>query len=425
MRSKINRTYTYGVVICGLVIVITLLVYLSDHVYDETTAFLFVFFIIVLQFMLGLYRDITLPSCLFSVFFMAFILVGFVFENILRGFSPLMFTAVIWSALAYTFFVYLFTGAHTKRTRAKIKLIHPSNFFSLVSILVAVVGVLCGLLFFLKIGHVPLFSNASPEERISSMQGNGYLLQPLRSAPIAAIACVFGTRYFKSGLLLFFVSNFLFLGTGFRGLFIQNLLYFILIYCLVNGKPFGYSYLIKSGVVLVGLIFVLGLIRGDGFIINSVLFKLLHAFSVSMLILKMVLTHFQDFKFGLTFLYKFSSVLPVENIEYTQWLATQLPLKFKGGVTPTLIGDFYINFGKLYWVSFLPLSWFLALLDKKIVAATRLTSLLMISTISMGIARSTTGGLSNTLFQTFLACVIVYILIAASRVKVRQESLLK
>lgn len=418
VRPKIIRTYTYGLVVCGLVFFSLVLLILSDQIYDITTAILFVFCIMFLQFMLGFYRDLTLPSCLFSVFFMAFILVGFLFENILRGFSPLVFKAVIWSSLTHTFFAYLFKGVHAKRARAKVKLDHPSKSFSLVAISIAVVGVLCGLLFFLKIGHIPLFSNASPEERISAMQGNGYLLQPLRSAPIAAIACVFGTRYFKSGLVLFFVSNFLFLGTGFRGLFIQNLLYFILVYCLVNGKPFGYSYLIKSGLVLVGLIFALGLIRGDGFLISSVVFKLLHAFSVSILILEMVLTDFEDFKFGLTFLYKFTSVLPLPNIEYTQWLTSQLPLKFNGGVTPTLIGDFYINFGNLYWVSFIPLSWFLALLDKKIVTTTRLTSLLMISTISMGIARSATGGLSNTLFQTFLACVIVYILIAASRVKV-------
>lgn len=415
--SQTNRTQRYGLGVITLSFICSISVILAHNV---TTLFLGICLLsglILLQFAIGMYKDMTRPSVLFSVFFMSFIILGVIFENILRGFSEVTFQAVIHSSLVYTFSLYVFQKNKPPRSRVKVKFVDNRKWLAIISFIISAIGILSGFLFFLKIGHIPLLSNASPESRISAMQGNGSLLQPLRSAPIAAIALTFGTSYKKTGLFFFFVSNSLFLGTGFRGFFVQNILFLGILYFLVNGRRLDYRHMFAFGIVIIFTVFSLGLIRGDGAIIASLGLKIAHAFSVSIYILEVTLDNFTEFKYGSTFLYKFTSILPIPNIEYSQWLTKQLPISFKGGVTPTLIGDFYINFGSGYFILFAPLAWILTRLDTQAVSTQRITSLLMISTISMGIARSVTGGLSNTIFQTVLLCFIIFILSIFSRMK--------
>lgn len=55
-----------------------------------------------------------------------------------------------------------------------------------------------------------------------------------------------------------------------------------------------------------------------------------------------------DFQYGYTYLINFLMLLPGPDLDFTLWLKEQVGITFSGGgLTPTIIGEFYINFGEI------------------------------------------------------------------------------
>lgn len=391
----------------------------GEYVENFIGAFLLILMIVTVQIISGFFYNLALPSNLFNLFFVFFILVGFIFENIIRGFSPQVFEIVMHSTVVVSLTFVIFRrrcAPITNKTYVKEIAIQELMIY-----IMCTIGILCGLFFYLKIGNIPLLGDTSPEARIKAMKGNGILLQPLRAVPVLAMLLFITTNHKTLAFFIFLIGNVLFLGTGYRGFFVQNLLHFWLIHCLVTRKRPSLSSSFIFGIIMLSLLFGLGFIRGDGAYLGSIAYKILHAFSVSIYILEIVLEDFNDYKYGLTFFYKFSGLLPVENIEFTQWLSENLPINFNAGVTPTLIGDLYINFSIYYWLAFIIIMLFLCRLDRKMTQTVSGTTIMFISILGMGLARAMTGGLSNTLYQVTMALVVIFIVYAAGKFKVRSH----
>ena len=397
---------------------------LSNLVTTLLEAYILFVILFFIQFLVGCYRNLSMPSNLFMYFFTLFLGVSLLIENYIRGFDIEVFNLVYASTISVTLAFVLFSNSLIRVDESKI-FKHNSVLMLVGCIILTFLGILTGLLFFIKIGTVPLLSNPTPEARIAYMSGNGSLLQPLRVAPIVAMVGYFGTRYKLLFIILFLISNILFLGTGFRGAFAQNILHFWIVNNLINRKEITITRALIFGIGLLLLVSLLGIMRGDGSQINSFLLKLISGITVSVFILGLVVEHFTNFQYGATFFYNYSMLLPGESVEYTSWLTTQLPINFNGGVTPTLVGDAYINFGVFTPLFFFVLGSFLRLLDYASWRINRIPYLVLITLIAFAIARASTGGLSNTLFHATFIGAIIFLLGVLSRIKIVQSGITK
>ncbi len=361
------------------------------------------------------FQDLKTPISLFNYFYFFFVVFGFFAEATLRGFDYHIGLMVLVSAVSYNFFLPFRSYQKKYIDRSEIG---NKMLVSQLSFAFCCLSVLASIIYFKKVGSIPLFSASSPEDRINAMTGYGYLLQPMRFGPVSAIILYFSLpeRSKKIGLILFLLTNLLLLGTGFRGTFFQNFILFLASVSVSRNINIGFYKSVKLGLVLILSVVMIGIFRGDGSIISSLTVKILHSVSVSIYILNTVIEHFEGIKYGATFFYKFSSILPMENIEFTQWLTTQLPINFSGGVTPTIVGDMYINFGGFYWAGMLLIGMISLYFEKLILQSNyNYLTIFLVLTISLGLARTATGGLSNTLFQTCLSCMFVLAFIMVSK----------
>lgn len=373
--------------------------------------------IAIMIFILKGFQDLKTPITLFNYFYYFFVVVGYFFETILRGFNPIIGFMILISILAFNFFL---PFRSYKKLEINRKKINNQYLISQLALLFCALAIFASFAYFAQLGNIPLFYDASPKSRIEAMTGMGYLLQPMRFGPIAAIILYLTVpcNYKKYALILFFVCNLFLLGTGFRGTFFQNILLLIISVSLVKNSEIGFFKSLKIGFLLIFFVISIGFLRGDSNLITSLGFKVIHSISVSTYILNLVVVSIDDFKYGATFFYKFSSLLPLENIEYTQWLTSVLPIDFNGGVTPTILGDMYINFGMNYWFAMVIFGLFVMYLEKIILRSScNFLVLFFILNVSIGIARSATGGISNTLFQTVLACLFIYAFIFISKIR--------
>ena len=408
-RNNILNEFVY-IVFC----IVSLVVYISlGNIIGYVICSLAL--IICVYFFKG-YVDLKLPISLFNYFYTFFVIVGFLVESLIRGFEFKSGTMVLFSFVFFNFFI-AFRSYDRDVVELEIKnkkLINKACYFF------CFLAILMSAVYFKKLGSIPLFSAELPEDRINAMTGMGYMLQPMRFGPIAALVLYLTLNEKKKrlGLFLFLITNVCLLGTGFRGTFFQNILLFIMVKSLIEKKQINVVKSLYIGVVLISFVIIIGMFRGDGTVINSLILKVAHAISVSNYILNIVVNNIFDYKYGITFFYKFTSILPIENIEYTQWLTKQLPIDFAGGVTPTVVGDMYINFGGYYWVGMI----FLGLISlhlEKIAIRNDCNKILIffIANLSLGIARSVTGGISNTLFQTFLSGALILVFFLISKLK--------
>ncbi|MCR9593118.1 hypothetical protein NB525_03715 [Vibrio alginolyticus] len=385
-----------------------LLTLLLHHIIQSVNSYVFsslLCFLILVAFK-G-FKDLKTPLSIFNYFYFFFVVFGFLCESFIRGFNYDVSSMVLISAFSFNLLLPFRSYEHKTSIRYNV---NNSRLLVQLSSVFCVFSIVCSLLYFKSIGSIPLFTAVTPEDRINAMTGRGHFLQPMRFGPISALILyiVLPRKSKYIGVVAFVICNVFILGTGFRGTFFQNLLLFIMTSSLVNGFTVNFYKSIKIGIVLITSVIGIGILRGDGAVISSFAIKIAHSVSVSIYILNMVVEHFNDFKYGMTFFYKFSSVLPVDNIEFTQWLTTQLPMNFSGGVTPTIVGDMYINFGRFYWLGMLAIGGSALYLEKVLLRnKTDDLVLFLVLNIALGLARTATGGLSNTLFQTTLSCIFI------------------
>jgi len=379
----------------------------------------------ILLLLVGLLNDFRKSTCLFNAFFLVFVVGGSIFHFSVRGFDETIafFIASFFALLNfsnYLFGIKLSNVNSVEQTDWKSRrtiILNASCYFFII------LGILFAVLFYLKIGYIPLLSGASPKERIEAMQGNGFYLQMLRFSIYASMIVYLVTKK-RVSLILFALTELLLLGVGFRGTVAQNIIIFLISVFFVKGKALTWKYAVVWS--LLGIIFIMIVANARGEIGDlTIAYSLLHTLSVSVSNFAFIYTHFNDFQYGGTFFYNFMMFVPGPNIDYTQWLAQQVPINFEGGITPTILGDLYVNFG-LFFVAFsVPISILLYGIDKELIlskySSLNPVKVLLIVNISVLLSRSITGGFSNQSLNIVLTTVFLSAMLVVSKLKIKSR----
>ena len=194
--------------------------------------------------------------------------------------------------------------------------------------------------------------------RTAALSGNGIIIYTME-LPIVIIPMVYDL-YFESKKLgkpqvscrtlvvMAIVSSFVLLFTGYRAPIMTMYICLIIMYAKKNN--ISGSKVVRYGIICMLAVFILGagrtLISGGGFAGAA---SFMTNFYVNNINLKYVFNTFPEkvpFQHGYTYLINLLMMLPGPDPDFTLWLKEQIGISFSGGgVTPTIMGEIYINFG--------------------------------------------------------------------------------
>lgn len=239
-------------------------------------------------------------------------------------------------------------------------LLRKSRGMYILGLFLSFVSIVAGFIYFYRAGFIPLFSSNKEEARVAAMSvsGNGYFLYLLAIGVVApSFMALF---YLRDGnpfrllsplFVLVLVSiAMLLLFTGSRRYVVWMFIYLLAVYHYVFRMIPVRRLLFFSGL---GLFFVVlfEIFRNPdsdttaGFLVASMYRLVIYTSN-----LEKVYSYFGDvgFMWGGTFFMDILTILPGKQIDYQSWLKELVGLEFEGfGIPPTVMGDFYINFGLL------------------------------------------------------------------------------
>ena len=321
---------------------------------------------------------------LFSVYHMAFIGLCPMFRAIRTGefvneqYVLILFSYILF-AIAYIFFYIKIVNKNSKeediisnKKDIKNELINDKTMLILIFGMLIVSTISSCI--YLFINKYILFSGSLNDGRITAMQGNGILVY-LSYLGIIATCMLFDFVLDKKIKLKPFIIIFLFIFAlqlifGFR----SRLITFVIILILMYNKKRGISWIkiITTGVIVIIALGVLGTLRDkasgneESKFIEEVCIILDNGSTNIQYILNAVPDKI-PYQYGYTFLINIIMLKPGPDLDFTLWLKEQLRMQYSGGgLTPTLVGEFYINFGIIgIYIGFIFLGIIAAWLEKK------------------------------------------------------------
>lgn len=289
------------------------------------------------------------------------LLIFSVFYTVLLAFGPMILyiegfsyykTVGNYIIISYLCFAigYHYGGRKIKHKSYKIFLPtnKPKSVF-IVSLMVFCVAISAYSLYFVR-NWSAIFITDLEKGRVAAMAGNGLLLW-LGSLIWLSVYMLYeqsliNGKYKMSTCLIFAISVAFSILLGFRSALVNPIL--VMFFMRNKKKEISIVKMIALAMALFVFVGVYGAIRGG---VGSSFDSLLHEFKVSSVNLNNILETFPkriEFQLGSTYLLDFRSLIDDEVSGTTMWLKNALKLSFSGGgVTPTLIGEFYINWGIL------------------------------------------------------------------------------
>lgn len=320
--------------------------------FQPLDAALYVELYIIVAFVLLMKSRLRLssPAFIFMAFYTLQMGLGPIFEIVSgRGLPSLVspFIDVLWPLAVYVLGYCIADVFHLpKRKKSKSS---PPIYIGTDTLWWAyAICILAGLVYVLKIGLNP-FSDSFNDDRIASQSGMG-IFTYLNGALIVILPLLFervldnqlGKKKFFGAL---FVALMIFVLRGSRGLCMTPL--FLMGMLIDIRKPIKWKTIVRFGLVCLVVVSVMGSMRsGNGStfidsIINTTcnhvenLNRVYGAFKYS-----------DNYQYGSTFFFNYNIILPGEGLDYTMWLKDLVGATFSGGgMTPSIVGDFYINFG--------------------------------------------------------------------------------
>lgn len=215
------------------------------------------------------------------------------------------------------------------------------------------ISTLAGLYFVIKYSR--FVSSNLAENRVNVMSGNGLLMLLLR-LPIFLVPMMINLYYdYKkyrinslfinkySILICLLLSAFILLLTGYRTRFLMLILFSFLVFS--KNKKIPLKYYVYFAVLILVLVFAYGALRDSNSIWRQIRTELIR----NVINLNYIFNFFPkyvNFQHGYTYLIDFIMLKPGPDLDFTMWLKETLMLSFSGGgVTPTLMGELYMNFG--------------------------------------------------------------------------------
>ncbi len=211
-----------------------------------------------------------------------------------------------------------------------------------------IVSTIACLIYFMK--NRALLMNNLEDSRIVAAGGNGILLYPMQLHIMTIPLMYEEMKKKRLSVTVFWILTVFaiiqLMVTGFRTPFV-NLTVVLLIIVILNGR------LTLKKVFPIVSIFILaiagyGIIR-SGSSINGLYYLLRGRIFVGMQNLNQVFRCFPDkipFQYGSTYFINLTMLRPGPDVDFTLWLKDALGISFSGGgLTPTVVGEFYLNFG--------------------------------------------------------------------------------
>lgn len=260
--------------------------------------------------------------------------------------------------------------------------------------------------------------------RVLAMQGNGKIIYIIYLAMLST--WIIYDNYLSSSItkknniiILFIFVSFILFTLGFR----SRIAELILVMILIHNYRFGIKRkkLIIIGVLGIASMLLLYYIRilFSGNEYKSMTDLLENMLVVSNINLSYIFRRFPnivEFQNGYTYIINFLMLKPGPDLDFTLWLKEALGLVFDGaGVTPTIIGEFYINFGYIgvYLGMFI-----IGILCKIVDLSTNDENLCIFnSIIILYLCRSVTGGITNNMLLFIWFIIIYYIIYQITKTK--------
>lgn len=271
------------------------------------------------------------------------------------------FCAFIIGALLMTSFL-LKKGDRTKSIDNNINFLTGRR-FNFISRLAFIVGLIALMMYFVNAKGIPILMNDLENSRVQALSGNGipYYLSML--IMISIWVYYLSEKSLISKILLLLIGLILLLSTGWRNTAVALLLVCVLIYHYQ--RPIPFRKLVFTGIMLVLIITVTGLFRiyssdlqayelmklmMEGKYLEAFFAYLYNypvVFTENLILVLNGFNNSSTYLNGMSFIWNFGLIVPGVNIEaFDFYLKEYLHVGFAGGgLPPTLLGDFYLNFG--------------------------------------------------------------------------------
>lgn len=323
---------------------------ISSLIYRNTYLLLycFILFLFASWCVLSIHNRIIDTFRVFSAFYAVLLAFGPIIlyiegHDYYREVGNLIIISYFCFALGYSF------GGSGKIKHNRHKMFLPANnpkSVLIIALIVFCIGMGAYSIYFIKNWRY-IFAVDLENGRVAAMKGNGLFLW-LGSLVWLSVymmyeQCLINGRYKRVTYLMFAGSAIFSILLGFRSALVNPIL---VIFFMKNKKrEIPIRKMAALALVLFAFVGVYGAIRGGG----SSYASLLHEFKVSSVNLNYILNTFPSrvkYQMGTTYLMEFQSLADDNVVGVTMWLKNILNLNFSGGgVTPTLIGEFYINWG--------------------------------------------------------------------------------
>lgn len=288
------------------------------------------------------------------------------------------------------------------------------------SIILLAISYLCVSIYLIK--NLSFILSDFENNRVLAMQGSGVIIHlAYMMLPTTWILYYSHLNYKndKKIYIIFIIDIIFLLFIGFRSRIMELLLVAIII--KNDNKKFKIKRLFIYGIILLILVSVLQIIR------TYVSYKKVElgidsiaiTMSVNSINLKYIFDFFPrvvPFQHGYTYLLSFSMLLPNSHMDSTLWLKQALNMSFSGGgVTPSILGEFFINFGYLgIFIGMFILGIVCKVTDNYVLKSK--ANKIIYYIIIFYLARSVSSGISNF---TILSLWFIIVTLAVFKVKIK------
>ena len=363
MKADKNRVI---IILIGLLAVTVIFIALFPKFF-QAIIFLAIFIIIgIITFKIS--KEWISTLTIFYVF--NFISIGFsmffvVNENVHLFFNPFL---IIFGGFTFLLIGYSY-GKTVQHKNIRLLNKHFGNFPLLYFLLVTYLfSSLCWLIYYVK-NRSLLSSSGMESGRIEAMRGAGMLIYGTQLHIVTISLLFLELKKKKCNKLLFWTLSIIawlqMISMGFRSPVAISILIIIIIQ-LLNGK-LNLNKLMP--ILFIAIIFFssYGIYRSGK--TTTLYFTLRNQFYIQLFNLNRVFDYFPrkiHFQHGGIYFMNYIMLLPGPQDDFTLWLKKILEMQFAGGgVTPTVFGEFFLNFGKVgIFIGLLILGFVLSKIDK-------------------------------------------------------------
>lgn len=387
-------------------------------------------FSIICLWLTGCFEDFKKPFTLFSMMYIFFLMIGAIPLHLLGKFNPDVAKVVLAG-----FWLYIL-GYLVSIKRVSIPSVSSitgmeETLFDwpyLIYAFLIVSGILGILQFFINAGGIIILDPEMMEHRVEIRSGIGYGIQFFRFMIIPFLLIVArrvsdgSTLFSASTVLLAFVCFFGLIGTGSRSPAAELFLMLLIIYYYGMDRRFRFKHMAVIAGLLVLFAVVIGALRKGDLSLSGILTHAGIVSFVNLLNLEYILNTFpasKPFAYGSTYFMNIMLIRPGPDIDFTRWLTEQLGLiHFEGGTTPSIIGEWYLNFGYFGIVGMFLLGNFSALLHKKLSSCSNIFEIVKWTFISVAFLKVITGGISNVIINLVVNLIVLEVIVLSSKVSI-------